>query len=378
MSAEPHPSAASAASDTPAPDPPAADEKRVDLVFEGGGVKGIGLAGAYAHLDAQGFQPQRVAGTSAGAITAALVAAGYTGDELRRLVLEEMRYRAFADGGRWPLSQGIEMLRHKGLHPGSFFQGWMQEHLEGKGITRFGQLHDPVAEAADPSQPRYRLQVIASDLTKERMLVLPRDAREQLGIDPDDLEIARAVRMSMSIPIFFDPVVHRNPTDAQDERVIVDGGLLSNFPVWLFDSPPGQSPRWPTFGMLLVAPNQRDPLIAGPPAAAPEHESGSIIQFLMSIGRTMMEAHDRLYVEQANYARTIPINTIGVRTTQFSIDDDADLKQRLYQSGQDAAATFLSTWDFAAYIEAFRTQTPAPRRDLVTAELAKHRDDRGG
>ena len=71
------------------------------------------------------------------------------------------------------------------------------------------------------------------------MLVLPRDAREYLGIDPDELEIARAVRMSMSIPMFFDPVVHRNPTDTSDEHVIVDGGLLSNFPIWLFDSPAG-------------------------------------------------------------------------------------------------------------------------------------------
>ena len=355
MSADPQPSPASTS-----PESPAADEKRVDLVFEGGGVKGIGLAGAYAYLDAQGFQPQHVAGTSAGAITAALVAAGYTGDELRQLVLEEMRYRAFADGGHWPLSQGIEMLRHKGLHPGSFFEGWMREHLEHKGITRFGQLHDSIAESADPSQPHYRLQVIASDLTKERMLVLPRDAREQLGIDPDELEIATAVRMSMSIPMFFDPVVHRNPTNRDDEHVIVDGGLLSNFPIWLFDSPPGQVPRWPTFGMLLVAPNQRDPLIAGPSPEPPDHESGSIINFLMSIGRTMMEAHDRLYVEQANYARTIPIDTIGVKTTQFSIDDDADLKQRLYRSGQDAATKFLSTWDFAAYINAFRSQSRAP------------------
>ena len=48
----------------------------VDLVCEGGGVKGIGLAGAYAGLEAHGYQPQHVAGTSAGAITAALIAAG--------------------------------------------------------------------------------------------------------------------------------------------------------------------------------------------------------------------------------------------------------------------------------------------------------------
>src|SRR5947209_10022639 len=147
-----------------------ADEKRVDLVFEGGGVKGIGLAGAFCHLDKQGFQPQRVAGTSAGAITAALVAAGYGSDDLERLVLEEMKYKAFEDGGHWPMSQGIEMLRHRGLHPGNYFEGWMREHLEAKGITKFGQLRQPPADGGQaPDAAAYKLQVIASDVTRERM-----------------------------------------------------------------------------------------------------------------------------------------------------------------------------------------------------------------
>jgi predicted acylesterase/phospholipase RssA len=180
-----------------------------------------------------------------------------------RLRGRRMRSRRLSES---PITAGSSFATQ---HPGSFFEGWIREHFESKGITRFGQLHDPIAEGADPSEPQYRLQVIASDLTKERMLVLPRDAREQLGIDPDELEIAKAVRMSMSIPMFFDPVVHQNPTKRDDEHVIVDGGLLSNFPIWLFDCPPDQVPRWPTFGMLLVAPNQRDPLIAGPSPGTP-------------------------------------------------------------------------------------------------------------
>ncbi len=58
-----------------------------------------------------------------------------------------------------------------------------------------------------------------------------------------------------------------------------------------------------------------------------------------------------------------------MKTTQFSIDDDTELKQRLYQSGHDAAATFLSTWDFDAYIKAFRSQTPRTRREQITGEM---------
>jgi NTE family protein len=343
-----------------------ADEKRVDLVFEGGGVKGIGLAGAFSFLEEQGFAPQRVAGTSAGAINAALVAAGYSGDELRELVLEQMEFKSFEDGGHWPGADGVHLLGHKGLHPGKVFEQWMRDRLEEKGITKFGQLRQAPEDGSDEVQ--YRLQVIASDLSEQRMLVLPQDAK-QLGADPDELEIATAVRMSMSIPIFFDPVVFEDPRNRDDKHVIVDGGILSNFPVWLFDVPDGQVPRWPTFGLLLVAPDQKDPLVPRPMSEEADQDRMSIIRFLLAIGHTMMEAHDRLYVEQANYARTIPINTLGVQTTQFSIDDDGDLKHELYQSGRDAAAEFLKTWNFDDYIKAFRSGEQPTRREATTAVI---------
>src|SRR3712207_624013 len=71
-------------------------EKRVDLVFEGGGVKGIGLVGALSILEEQGFEPQNVAGTSAGAIVATLLAAGYTAAELHEIMLD-LDFRQFMD-----------------------------------------------------------------------------------------------------------------------------------------------------------------------------------------------------------------------------------------------------------------------------------------
>jgi NTE family protein len=97
-----------------------------------------------------------------------------------------------------------------------------------------------------------------------------------------------------------------------------------------------------------------------------------LLSFLRSIGRTMMEAHDRLYGEQANFARTIPIDTLGVGTTQFSIDDHADLKQRLLDSGRDAAAEFLKTWDFDAYVKTFRAGPQTTRRERIAEAMADH------
>ncbi len=334
-----------------------------DLVFEGGGVKGIGLAGAFRELTDRGYEPGCVAGTSAGAITAALVAVGYTGPELEEIVLHEMQFKAFEDCTLierfGPAGQLAEFFKTRGLHSGDYFLGWMREHLAAKGITRFGQLRD--ADATEESR-RYRLQVIASDLSARSMLVLPRDA-DQLGLDPDELEIAYAVRMSMSIPVFFQPVTVVDRRRGA-EHVIVDGGLLSNFPVWLFDCT-GSVPRFPTFGLLLVAPDQKAPLM--PTAAEPPGDGvapiGSDVGFVKAIADTMMEARDRFYVDEANYARTIPIHTLGVHTTEFGITPER--ASALFQSGRDAAGAFLAGWDFEAYIAKFRNGAAVSRRDAV-------------
>jgi NTE family protein len=332
--------------------PSGGGELRADLVFEGGGVKGIALAGAYLELSARGYRPECVAGTSAGAITAALVAVGYSGAELEEIVLGQMHFPDFEDATLLDrlgvAGETAQFLRTRGIHSGKYFLGWMRERLAAKGITKFGHLRDPAASSAARS---YRLQVIASDLTARSMLVLPRDAA-QLGLDPDELEIAEAVRMSMSIPIFFKPMIAAGAPSGP-AHVIVDGGLLSNYPIWLFDCPAGQPPQFPTFGMLLVAPGPTAPLLAVAPAAAELPRVGGNVAFLKAIVETMMEAHDRLYVQQADYARTIPIPTLGVTTTQFDISPAQTAA--LFESGRSAAAAFLDGWNFERYIAQFRS-----------------------
>jgi NTE family protein len=339
----------------------AADQRLADLVFEGGGVKGIGLAGAYRELSDSGYEPGCVAGTSAGAIMASLVAAGYTGAEVQEIVLDKqkMDFTKFEDRSFLDKFGAVgdiaEFFKTRGMHSGDYFLGWIRDLLKAKGKTTFGDLRD--RNATDPRRS-YKLQVIASDLSARSMLVLPRDA-EKLGADPDELEIAAAVRMSMSIPVFFKPVT-------MGGNEIVDGGLLSNFPIWLFDTPKGVTPGFPTFGLLLVAPKQAAPLVSDGVPANPAQPIGSDIDFIKAIVETMMEAHDRFYVEQANYARTIPIPTLGVRTTEFDIGKDQ--AQALFDSGRAAARSFLATWDFEAYIAKFRSGPAVTRRDSVLAK----------
>jgi NTE family protein len=328
------------------------DDSRVDLVFEGGGVKGIGLAGAYRELCARGYEPQCVAGTSAGAITAALVAAGYSGAELEQVVLHEMDFKSFADRGRlaWAglVGDGIEILRRHGIHSGDSFLAWIRQALAAKGIHTFADLRD---DDATEERRRYRLQLIASDLTDASMLVLPRDA-PRLGLDPDALDVAEAVRMSMSIPIFFEPWIHTNPQSAR-RHVIVDGGILSNFPVWLFDVPADQLPAFPTIGLLLVAPDQRNPIVAIPDSDTEAEPASSLTAYVKALADTAMEAHDRFYIQDESFARTIPIPTLGVRTTEFGIVPER--AAALFESGRRAAADFFDGWDFKQYVEKYRS-----------------------
>lgn len=339
-------------------------ERRCDLVFEGGGVKGIGLAGAFSVLDERGYQPQNVAGSSAGAITAALVAAGYRGDELKRLVLG-MDFRKFMDKSwedRVPLiGRFLSLWLDQGIFEGKYFCEWMDSLLEAKGVRTFADLRT----RWDEPPWNCKLQVTASDLTSHELLVLPRDAAK-LGLDPLTLKVSDAVRMSMSIPAFFEPVKLMDPVTRQ-EHMLVDGGLLSNFPVWIFDTE-GQEPDWPTFGLMLVEPAPQQPLHLDMPERGTRGLRG-LRALALGLTQAVLEARDRLYLERAQFVRTITIPTLGVRTTEFGIRRDR--AEALYMSGRAGAEQFLSTWDFDAYVKEFRSGKHFTRRELVHQQLLR-------
>ena len=337
-----------------------------DLVFEGGGVKGIGLVGALSALEERGYVSQNLAGTSAGAIVAALLAAEYKADELHE-IMKNLDFKSFMDKGwedRIPgAGKPLSIILDQGIYEGNKFLEWIRGQLEAKNVKTFGDLVHP--EFKGHPKYGYKVQVIVSDLTSKRLLVLPKDA-EVLGVKPDELEVAQAVRMSMSIPVFFEPVRWKNP-DSGEEHVIVDGGMLSNFPVWLFDS--NEEPEWPTFGLRLAEPEKTKTLARELPADTPSHVGiRATISYLWSLVATMMAAHDRLYVDQADYARTIPIPVSGVKATDFELTEDK--AEELYGNGKVAAERFLDQWNFKEYIEAFRKGRESSRRQQL-AEYMK-------
>ncbi len=312
--------------------------KEADAVFEGGGVKGIALAGAIQVAELLGVRWKSVAGTSAGAIAAALLAAGYSSRELVTILTREMDFNKFMDEGivdKLPLIGKLaSALFEKGIYEGDYFESWLGQKLAQRGVHTFADLRD--------GQGGYRLKMIASDVTQRKMVVLP-DQLPEYGRDPDSFPVARAARMSMSIPYFFEPVMLDYPgaSGARCKAYIVDGGMLSNFPVWLFDAPAGTAPRWPTYGFKLVEPDSDRP--------APERWPH---QYIMALVNTMMEAHDRAYIEQANFKRTIAIPTMGIQTTQFNLTDEEETL--LVRAGQEAAIKFFREWSFDRHNQTYR------------------------
>jgi len=124
-------------------------------VFEGGGIKGIGLVGALTRVEEKGIRFKGVAGTSAGSIVAALCAAGYTAQELKR-ILTEMDFSQLLDPS-WP--KFYDLWIHNGIYKGKKLHGWISGLLRKKGVVKFRDLPHNM-----------HLKIVASHLTKKRGL----------------------------------------------------------------------------------------------------------------------------------------------------------------------------------------------------------------
>ena len=245
-----------------------------DLVFEGGGAKGLAFVGALQAFERHGHHPRRLIGSSAGSITACLIAAGYNSQENLAAINEKTpdgrpRFTSFMDTptiyddaivrdqlGYWlrteldnpavpnliePFVDSLiesmirrDLFRHVislflwgGWYAGDAFISWLREKLDAGGrdlssstLTEFNQ------------KTRRDLSVVASDLTGNEMLVLNHRTAPTLPT-------VWAVRMSMGCPFAWQEVSWKEEWGTYRGRNmvghrVVDGGLLSNFPIHLF------------------------------------------------------------------------------------------------------------------------------------------------
>ena len=320
-----------------------------DLVLEGGGVKGSGLVGAISALVTRDdpYTFARVAGTSAGAIVASMLAAGVQVTEIKK-IMDDLDFSQFQDEPKIfshapHIGAAVGLLLKQGMFLGDFLHRWIADILAERGVRTWADLKNDDPGSALPPARQYKLVVIVSDVSRGLMLRLPWDYREFLGVDPDTQLVADAVRASASIPFFFEPF--RLTTDPKltghSHIVCTDGGMLSNYPIDIFDRHDGTPPRWPTLGIKLSAQSNISTTAWSPDATN--------LQLAKSLLSTMQGAHDRVYVSDPSFSsRTIFVDTTGFSATQFSLST-AD-KTTLFTNGHSSAQRFLDCWNWQKWL----------------------------
>ncbi len=204
-----------------------------------------------------------------------------------------------------------------GLYKGDLLEEWIARKLAVKGVYTFKDL------------PPSSLRVIASDLTAGRLLILPDDL-ERYGIPKETFPVSRAIRMSCSIPYFFEPVKLRSLSGT---NMIVDGGILSNFPIWLFYKSK-QKTRRPVIGVKLSHRLEEQPKRA--------IKNG--LQLFEALFVTMKDAHDAKYISRKHEKNIIFIPMEGTFANEFTLSNEK--KDALIEKGRLHAKLFLKTWTY--------------------------------
>jgi NTE family protein len=340
-------------------------ELRADLVLEGGGVKGIGLVGAILVLNEAGYSFRGVAGTSAGAIAATLVAgltrAGRAMTDLLGFIrsldftnfMPENKLQKILDrvGGHFmeEVSDLTILLRYEGVYSGDYLETWLRPILHDQlGVTTFDDLK--LSSDADPELSvvpghDYSLVVHTSDITRGRLVRLPWDF-PFYGEDPGAQDPVDAVRASMSIPFFFEPIHHVSPAATVEiaapdggtntlhyeagTQTWVDGGMLANFPIHAFDRTDGKPSRWPTIGIKLSR------LQTDFPAT---DACTSTLEVALSALKTMTNEWDSYEVNETTAAKTIFVDNAGLNATDFGLTKEQ--QNTLFLNGVASATAFV-------------------------------------
>jgi len=362
-----------------------------DLVFEGGGAKGMVFVGACEEFFGRGHSFGRLLGTSAGAITATLLAAGYTPKEMLEALVEkgpdgksvfagfmgppapfsdaELRTSAtqhLLDGvdftfvpdfvekkfhsmllrglsGKEQFRHVLALIERGGWFGADRFVSWFSAKLD-SGSWKGGKRNFSgmtLAQFFDATG--VELSMVASDTTDGKMLVLNHSTASQCPI-------VWAVRMSMSIPLVWDEVLWQKSWGQYrgldvTGHAIVDGGLLSNFPIELFISDAPQVTRLmgpktgnPVLGLLI---DEKLPLTKGLLVRIKINPSElKTVQRLRRLVDTATGAHDKMVMDEYSHL-VAHLPAAGYGTTEFDMSDAR--REALVHAGKEALALYLDT-----------------------------------
>lgn len=286
-----------------------------NLVFKGGGVLGIAYAGAIEVLEEKGIlqQTQRVAGTSAGAITAALVSLNYNATEITQIV-NATDFKSFKDGK--VIGDTIHFMSKYGFYKGVAFLNWMQQRLVDKGFEATATFQDLKNKGCKD------LHVFASDLNTKNL-------REFSAELTPTVPVAEAVRASMSIPLFFEAWQFSNSNP--NNHIYVDGGMMYNYPITVFDT--NGLPNMQTLGLFLEN--------LGPTPPPDNLTTGEFFHYVRNTMDAILDAQVvNFQRDPEEEKRSIIIDNLGISPTNFDLTDDQ--KTQLYNSGKKYATDYFA------------------------------------
>lgn len=283
-----------------------------NLAFEGGGVKGLAYAGALQVLEdfhiLNGIE--RVAGTSAGAITACLISLRFTPDYITKTI-KGMDLGSFDD------KEGLlRKLHFYGLHPGDTFLNWIENQIvqADLGLSKEATFEDfQKAGCRD-------MRVFASD-------IYTLNVREFSVEKTPGVIVAEAVRASMSIPLYFNAwqFSHNNP----DDHLYVDGGMVYNYPLTAFDE---GTPNPESIGFRSADLHQARQI--------KKFGYGHWGEYVKHTFMTLLQTQSIDYKKDPEQVkRSVVIDDLGVPDVDFDISED--MKDKLIESGKAATEKYL-------------------------------------
>lgn len=308
-------------------------------VLAGGGVKGAALAGCLQAAEDHGIEFVGYGGASAGAIVALLASVGYTGHELESIMIEEIDFKEFLDDGGVRLNhlkdlgaalergyiRGVAQLvtslplirdlsKDLGLYQGHNLRTFLAKKIEFK-LPNLSSKKDVSFD--DLLNERCKsLKIIAADLEARAPKVYPGGGN---GDTPDSVFVA--VRASMSYPFVFKPV-----RDA--DNWLVDGGLSSNLPVFLFERERMRY-RFPVIAFDLK-----------PPGSRPKQPRGSFKPFIKDMLATALKSGDSINRDLVRGLFCITVETPdGIDTLDFGISRGK--RKDLFNAGYATASKEL-------------------------------------
>lgn len=308
-----------------------------NLVFEGAGIRGIAYAGVIEELEKKQVLSsiERVGGTSAGAITALAISLGYGSKDVQRII-GETNFNQFNEGS---VVKGFSRIKnHYGWYKGDQFEQWVSEIIKtktGKSNITFKELHE--AGFKD-------LYVVATCLNRQKMLVFSEKTYPMM-------KVIDAIRISMSIPLYFEAVyidsagkVIKDPKNTNGLDLVVDGGIIGNFPITIFDSividSMGNKTRvinTQTLGVRIDSDEQiEQDMKSQELAMMPVNDFKSYIEALYVI---IIENLNRNQLTKSDWDRTISVSSkkIGPKVKKLSDEE----KKLLIESGRESVTRFF-------------------------------------